>query len=204
MSNPIAPPDNKEFTRILAPVGIFPAVCCDVVDRGLVETAYGSKHKKSIHFLIDENIPTGTWTHPQTDEVVDVHEKLAGKPFMVSAWFTATLNEKGNLRQFLRTWTGGRDLTRDEISSFDLDYVLGRFAALTIVHGQSEAGKWYANIGGCSQLPEGWTKVQIPADYVRIEGREKREGQPSETRPSSSTEPVPQDTTDYSDSDLAF
>ena len=178
MSNVVKAPENDGFTRILAPASIHPGVCVDVVDRGMKDTGFGMKLRKSIHFLIDENIPTGTWTHPHTGEVVEVHEKLAGKPFMVSASFNATLGEGSHLRKFLRTWRG-EDFTREELQGFELDSVIGVPCALTIVHNEND-GKWYANNEGITALPEGWTRMTVPQDYVRIEDREPRDSEQSQ------------------------
>lgn len=171
-------PEGGNFPRILAPDGIQAAVCCDVVDRGLVESEWqGEKktsHKVSIHFLLDEQIPS-RWSHPHTNEVVMVPPELAGRPFGISRWFTLSLHEKSALRHFLKTWRG-KDFTADQLKGFDLETLIGAPAAITIVHNYAESkDRYYANLEGISRLPKQWEAPTIPTDYVRIKDREQRD-----------------------------
>jgi len=201
-------PETSGGPRILSPAGLQAAVCCDVVDRGLVEEEYSgektTKHKVSIHFLLAKTIPSGQWKHPHTNETVDVPDFLEGRPYGVSRWFTMSLHEKASLRQFLEAWRG-RSFTPQELQGFDLEKLIGVGAGLTIVHKVSErTGNYYAKIQGASLLPEEWATPEIPDDYVRIEDRE--DDTPEEnTQPASgseagrppdgdwSGEPVPED-----------
>ena len=188
-------PEGGDFVRVLAPSGLHPVVCCDVVDRGLVESEYqGLKRvqpKISIHFLMADLIPE-TWTHPHTHEVVDVPPTLAGRPYGVGKWFTNTLHEKSNLRRFLETWRG-RGLTQAELEGFDVERVIGVGGAVSIVHRLSEkTGNWYANIDGISAIPDGWETPSIPPDYVRLAEREDSPDQPQPTQePQAMTGPPP-------------
>lgn len=202
MSNVVKAPDNDGFVRILAPASIHPGVCCDVVDRGMKDTAFGMKHKVSIHFLINVNIPTGKWTHPHTGDIIEVHENIAGKPFMVSQTFNKTLGENSNLRNFLKKWRG-KDFTKAELTGFDLDAVIGVPAALAVSHNESD-GVWYANIEGCSKLPADWEVVTIPQDYVRMDDRDADETEPAQESTSvPMTGPAPNFPED-DESDLPF
>ena len=171
-------PEGGGGTRILAPDGLQPAICVDVVDHGMQESKNGKvAHKVAIYFLLNETIPT-KWKHPQTDEVVEVPEKLIGLPFGINRWFTNSLFERAALRIFLKTWRG-KDFTEAELEGFDLEKLIGVPAALNIVYNHSDfTGKWYANIEGVSKLPPTWDAPEIPKDYVRIQDREPRENAP--------------------------
>jgi len=183
------PKDGGDFVRILAPAGLQGAVCCDVVDQGEKEQEWQGVTKMvpkiSLHFLLGKVIPA-KWKHPHTGETVDVHPDLVGRPFGVSRWFTNSLSEKANLRQFLAAWRG-QDFSPSELVRFDLESLISVPAGLNIVHKQSQDGtKWYANLHSALLMPEGFEAPGIPADYVRIKDRPPREdnGTPkSEPRP---------------------
>jgi len=178
--------NSGDRISMLAPMGLQPAVCCDVVDRGFQDNKFqpGKKIQKvSIHWLISEKIPE-IYTHTYTNERTNTGE-LAGKPFMVSRWFTMSLHEKASLRGFLRAWRG-RDFTQEQLAGFDLETLLGVPCALNISHSQSESGTWYANVEQAMLLPQGMQKVEAPADYVRFKDREGAEaptGEPAQQEP---------------------
>ena len=194
MSTTVSEPKGGDFTRILPPDGPQSAICVDVVDRGDQQVTYNNvtkmKRKISIHWLLDENIPDKTWTHPKTGEEVEVPEKIAGKPFMVNRWFTASLHEAAALRGFLRIWRG-RDFTDAELEEFDVDSVIGVPALLTIQYNNS-GGTWYANVEGVSRLPNGMTPMATPADYIRFQDRPPREGEERQTDTTVSAPPPPE------------
>ena len=67
------------------------------------------------------------------------------------AWsrnFTPTLNEKANLRKFLRGWFG-RDLGKQELDDFDTESLIGKTAQIVVVH-EHKDGETYANIVACT------------------------------------------------------
>ena len=185
------PPKDGDFVRILAPQGLQAAVCCDVVDRGLQEQEWQGKVKMvpkvSVHFLLAKLIPS-TWTHPHTQEVVEVPGELAGRPYGVNRWFTNSLAETASLRQFLMAWRG-RDFTDAELKKFDLEKLIGAPAGLNIIHKRAEDGsRWYANIQGALQLPEGWVAPLIPENHVRLKDRPPREGDAPKATPAAPPE----------------
>lgn len=173
---PIVVRGGGDRISMLAPVGLQPAICCDVADRGFQENKFqpGKKiQKASIHWLIADKIPA-IYTHPYTHERTNTGE-LAGKPFMVSRWFTMSLHEKAGLRAFLRAWRG-RDFTREQLAGFDLETLIGVRCALNISHSQAEStGNWYANVEQAMILPQNMQQIAIPADYVRFCDREGAE-----------------------------
>ena len=161
------------FTRILAPAGLQAAVCVDVIDQGWQEQEWKgvskNVHKVSIHWLLGKLIPTGVWQHPHTGKDVEVSEELAGKPFMVSKWYTNSLHEKATLRNHLETWRG-KTFSDQELEGFDLEKLIGVPAGLSVVHAESK-GEWYANVEGVSSLPDEWPTPPV-GDYVRRKDRE--------------------------------
>src|SRR5215475_5593205 len=87
------------------------------------------------------------------------------------AWsrnFTPTLNEKSNLRKFLRGWFG-RDLSRVELDGFDTESLIGKTAQIVVVH-ETKDGETYANIVACtpdkSQEP-----LRPSGKYTRVQDR---------------------------------
>lgn len=197
MSTHVSEPKGGDFTRILPPDGPQSAICVDVVDRGMQTSDWAGQirttRKLSIHWLLAENIPDKTWTHPKTGEVQDVHEKIAGRPYTVQRWYTASLHEKAALRQMLRVWRG-REFTADELEHFDVDDVIGVPCLLTIQYNKS-GDVWYANVEGVSRLPKGMAAIKVPGDYVRFQDRPPREGQATNgaVRDTSVSEPPPPD-----------
>lgn len=87
------------------------------------------------------------------------------------AWsrhFTPTLNEKANLRKFLRGWFG-RDLTKPEMDDFDTESLIGKSAQIVVVH-EHKDGETYANIVACTpdKSPEPFA---ASGEYVRVKDR---------------------------------
>ena len=83
----IAKKEKSSFTP--APEGLWPGVCCDVVDKGMVPTQYGDKHKVQLRWLVN--------AVPQREDK---------KPHMISKSYTLSLHEKANLRLMLEVWRG--------------------------------------------------------------------------------------------------
>ena len=82
--------------------------------------------------------------------------------------FTACLHEKSNFRKFLRPWFG-RDLTSEELASFDTESLIGQTAHLVVVHVHKDSGT-YAQIVACT--PDQSTEVFSPSGkYVRVKDR---------------------------------
>ena len=102
------------------------AVCVDVTPLKTVQTQYGPKEKFRFVFEIGET-------------------KDDGSPWCVwSAPFTPSYHENAALRPFLKKWMG-RELSADEIKTFDIEELLGRPAHITVIHEHSN-GEVYANI----------------------------------------------------------
>ena len=135
--------------------GLHRAVCVDVVDLGDLDTKFGSKHKLSILFEIEELDPEG-------------------KRIVVGKRFTWSLNEKSNLRKELERWQAKKYKTEDLLAGIDLEELLGLNAMLFISHNQGEE-RTYANIETVLPISgKGEDKYGLKPshDYIRVIYRE--------------------------------
>jgi hypothetical protein len=145
----IARKEKSNFTP--APEGLWPGVCCDLVDLGLVETQWGKKHKVQVRWLVDAK--------PARND---------GKPHMVSKKYTLSLHEKANLRQMLEVWRG-KKFTDAELDGFDLECLLGIQCQVQVAQGQGDDGPF--SFPQVVLKANGGRKVEIPKDYVRAKDR---------------------------------
>ncbi len=132
-----------------APAGTHAAVCCDVVDMGVLKVSFGGKdkmqHKVRIKWQIAEDRPDG-------------------KPFTVSKRYTLSLHEKASLRKDLESWRG-RKFTDVELDGFDLENLLGVACLLNVIE-EKKDGQTYSNVTSIMKLPKGMATITI-RDYVR-------------------------------------
>lgn len=162
---------KSESTYTPAPEGQFQAVCCDVIDLGMVENkTYGKlEHKVAIVFQLE-------------DETGARHE--------VAARFTVSMHEKARLRQFLSQWRG-KSYTDDEAKQgTPLHKLEGQNAFVQIEHQLGGNGKTYANIASIMRPPKG-TPAMTVKGYVRSEHWKKAQAPlspPSEPEPAFSEE----------------
>src|SRR5262245_16812344 len=70
------------------------------------------------------------------------------RPCVWSRNFTPTLNEKSNLRKFLRGWFG-RDMSKAELDNFDTESLIGKTAHIVVVHEHKDS-ETFANIVACT------------------------------------------------------
>jgi hypothetical protein len=153
---------EPENTYVPAPTGMHQAVCCDVVDLGMVKTVYNGQekiqHKIQIRWFINEEMPA---------------DKVGpdGIPFfMVTSRYTNSLYETAVLRKHLTSWRG-KSFTKAELAGFDVENVIGANCQLNIVHNES-GGNTYANVEAVTPLAKGMQKMEIPEGYVRAKDRE--------------------------------
>ena len=113
--------------------GIHPAVCVDVIDLGLMETEFqGQKRLVNKVRLVFE-------TEQKNEE---------GKNCTLSKTFTASLNSKAKLAEFLGKWRGRPVLLGESI---DLAKLIGACCTLVISHQQNMVGRTYASIDAVSK-----------------------------------------------------
>lgn len=118
-----------------APTGTFAARCIRVIELGTQTSQYGTKRKTIL-----------TWELPT--ELMD-----NGKPFIISRFYTASLNEKAILRQDLEAWRG-KTFTEQELAGFDQRQILGKPCLITTIE---EEGK--TKVKSVSALLKG---VEVP------------------------------------------
>ena len=135
----------------VAPQGTHIAVCNIIVDLGVQETPYGNKHQLYIR-----------WELPgERLEYEKDGEKMEG-PMTIGKFYTASLNEKANLRHDLEAWRG-RGFTENELKQFDVFTVLGVACQLTITH--TEAGK--AKVSAVTGIPKGMDKPKAENPLIK-------------------------------------
>lgn len=133
---------GKEFEA--APVGNHVARCVGIIDLGTQESKYEGKTKHARKVVIRWELP---------NELISEGD-FAGRPFVVSKFYTASLSEKANLRNDLASWRG-RDFTPEELSGFDSKNILDKPCMVNVIH--NEKGK--AKVAGVSPVPKG---MQVP------------------------------------------
>lgn len=170
---------GSEF--IPAPDGLANAVCVDVVDLGMVDGVFGTKHKVKVVWEIEAKMQDG-------------------RRFIVQKQYTASLHEKSNLAVDLKTWRG-RALTTDEVKGFDLEKIVGVPCQLVIVHAEKD-GQVYANVQ--TVLKASATKLTPSGNYVRVMNRPEQHGKPvnriaqnGARRPADDGPPEPDEAPEY-------
>lgn len=137
----------------LIPSGTHLARCYLMADLGHQKTSYQGSELIKPQVLISWEL---------------TNEKMKdGRPFVISKTYTASLNEKANLRAHLESWRS-RAFTEEEAKAFDLKKVLGAACQLSIVHNESK-GKTYANIKAVTSIPKGITAPDLINPKVAYE-----------------------------------
>lgn len=154
-----------------APEGLFSAVCCDVVDKGDIETKYRND-KGELKILRKVQV---RW---QLGEEAGFRDD--GKPWLVVKTYTASLNERATLRQDLERWRGKR-FTEEELKGFDLDKLINAPCLIQLIHNDSEVGgRVYANVEGITPLPTGMPRPTVQ-EYVMVRDREEAQENSTES-----------------------
>lgn len=122
--------------------GTYVARCIRLIDIGTQKGEYQGKPNSRRQVVI-------AWETP--DQLMSEGDS-AGKPFIVSNFYTASLGEKANLRHDLVAWRG-REFTEEELEGFDLKNILGKTCMLSIVQND----KHKSIVKGVMALPKGAT-----------------------------------------------
>jgi hypothetical protein len=133
---------GKEFEQAAA--GNHVARCVGMIDIGTHQSDYQGKTTYARKVILRFELP---------NEVMQDGE-WAGKPFIVSKYYTASLSEKANLRRDLESWRG-RPFTETELMGFDSKNVLDKPCMVNVVH--TEKGK--AKIASITPIPKG---LEVP------------------------------------------
>jgi hypothetical protein len=137
------------------PEGPQVAVCCDVIDLGIVEVTWQGETKRQHKCEI-------RWQ--SADLMAD------GKPYLLRERFTLSLHEKANLRRVLEAWRG-KKFTDAEAEGFDVEKLLGANCYVNVVHRKGSKGGTFANLASIMPMPRGMTPI-TPKDYTRVVERD--------------------------------
>jgi len=132
-----------DFTPV--PAGTHIAICDIVADIG-VQPGSGMYLKPKRQVFIRFEFP---------NERIDYEKdgkKLNG-PAVLGKTYTASMNEKANLRHDLGSWRG-MAFTDEEAEQFDVSAILGKACMVSITHTQ-KGEKTYANITSLGKLMKG-------------------------------------------------
>jgi hypothetical protein len=135
--------------------GTFRGVIVDITPLVKRETQYGVKDEFRIVFEIDA---------PERED--------GSRQCVWSRGFAPSLNEKANLRKFLRQLRG-RDLTVQEEEEFDLEAMIGSPANIVIVHEEGKNGETYANIAAATPY-RGNDPLLPSGKFTRKKDREEK------------------------------
>ncbi len=167
-------PGGKAFKP--APEGLHGAVCCDVVDLGMMDNKFNPEkpaHKIRIVWQIEETDPEN-----------------ADKRYIVSKMYTLSLHEKASLRKDLEGWRA-KKFSAEESKGFDVEKLLGVPCQVQIIHNVSETnGNTYANVQAIVPLGKGMQRITPDSNYVRVIDRPE-DGQVSKPRGHEDEDSVP-------------
>jgi len=138
---------GKSFTP--PPEGVWPAVCVDVVDLGIVASQFGDKHKCKLVWELSESMD---------DQ----------RPFLAMKQYTVSLHEKSSLHKDLKSWRG-KPFTADELNGFDVEKIIEAPCQLVITHEEKD-GITYGNVTAILRANKK-TALKPSGDYVRHKDR---------------------------------
>jgi hypothetical protein len=139
---------GKEFEQ--APIGNHVGRCIGMIDLGTQQGEYLGKTTHARKIVLRFELP---------NELISEGE-FAGKPFVVSKFYTASLGEKANLRKDLQNWRN-REFTEQELQGFDAKNILDKCCLLALT--TNDKGK--VRVTGVMALPKG---TQPPARVNQI------------------------------------
>jgi hypothetical protein len=145
---PIVAKSNGGGNYEPAPTGLQQAVCVFVEDIGTHTGSYQGKPIQSHQIVI-------CW---ELAEKMTQGENI-GKPFMLSKFYTLSLNEKANLRKDLEAWRG-RSFTDEELKGFDLEKLIGINCMVNIVEHTKQDGRTGQKIGSIAPKMKALPDIQ--------------------------------------------
>jgi len=149
------------------PTGNQQAVCAFVEDigthRGEYQGVPNERHQIVVCWELAETMTQGEY---------------AGKPFMISNFYTLSLGKKANLRKDLEAWRG-KAFTQQELDGFDVERLKGANCLLNIIEETSENGKTRARIASISPVLKNMAPLtivnKVPPEWIEKKRRESIE-----------------------------
>lgn len=136
-------PEPSSFERTLAPEGLHPAWCVQVIHIG-TGPGYKDEIKNRIELTFELPLVTHTFKPEKGPE-----------PLFVSKEYPFTFNEKSGLRKDFTSWKGSR--TDEQFKGLNiLTETLGFAAMVNVVHHVSESGKKREKITAITGIPQGY------------------------------------------------
>jgi hypothetical protein len=134
----IAKQDGDNFEKPTP--GTVQGVCVSVHDIGIQKVEYPGKPPSEARKVIV------AWELSQRM----TQGEHAGKPFMITRFYTLSLSEKANLRKDLENWRG-KKFTAEELKGFDIETIIGANCLLSIVATETDKRK----VTGVMAVPTG-------------------------------------------------
>ena len=163
-------PDNDDFER--PNTGLVQAVCAFVEDVGTHKSSYQGKerirHRIVICFELAQQMTKGEY---------------AGKPFMVSNFYTLSLSRKATLAHDLESWFAKELSEEQRKNGINLKKLIGKACMLNLVERKKAAGGEYIAISGILPTMAGAKPMAVfnanPPSWiaeVRADSLEAKEG----------------------------
>ncbi len=132
------------------PTGSHIARCIKMIDIGTQKSEFQGRANIKRQIILAWELPLELMS-----------PEHGGKPFVVSKFYTASLNEKANLRKDLANWRG-RDFSDQELLGFDSKNLLDKGCMLSIIHNDKNR----ARVAGVMAMPKG--TVLPPATHPLV------------------------------------
>jgi len=133
-----------------APEGTHGARLLQAIDLGTQDGIYGPKRNLMVTFELPSK--------PMED----------GRPYTITAWYTASLNRMGNLRGDLTSWLG-RELTGEEIQNFSWKIFSNTPCLVTITHKTNDSGETRAKVQSITAVPEGMDVAPLVGELLTFD-----------------------------------
>lgn len=145
-----------DFTPL--PAGTYAAICTLLADLGVQEGS-GMYPDPKHQMVVTFQVPS---------ERIEEQEGYKGDsegPMTISQRFTASMNQKANLRKFLEGWRG-KKFSDAEAADFDIAKLLGVPAMLTVTEYTNANGEKRTKIASASPLMKGMEKPKPEGDLL--------------------------------------
>lgn len=133
---------NENIERFMVPGGLHDAICYGVVHTGTVEVEFNKKKKmRNLIFILYE-LPSVTHVFNE-----DKGEEPAG----CSKKFTYTYDDRGNLLDWINTWSNGK-INKKNINDLDVENLVGIGCKLQFIEDVGDKGRKYSYAKGVIAL----------------------------------------------------